>query len=264
MMHIAPLDPDRFSDTVDYYVKHRIRYDDRLIVRISKEACLAPTHRVLDLGCGPGFLANQLAPFAKEAIGVDPNETMLDAARAEADTLKLDNVSYRLGSSFDLSIVDGPFQLVTMGRSFHWMDRPATLQQLDEMVADDGAIVLLSDRMYEAPENDWWQRFTEIYDSFRNSDEFMPHRKGWVPHVSVLIRSAFSDLQQFSLFAHHCWTIDDVIGLALSRSNMTGTKLGSRKELFEGAVREALAPFLVDDHLYSLVEQTAIMARRPH
>ncbi|MGI9502889.1 MAG: class I SAM-dependent methyltransferase [Geminicoccaceae bacterium] len=246
-----------------YYVKHRIRYDDRLILRISKEACLTSSHRVLDLGCGPGFVANQLAPFARETIGVDPSKTMLDAARAEADALGLDNVDYRLGSSFDLSIVDGPFQLVTMGRSFHWMDRPATLLQLEELIAEDGAIVLLSDSMYDAPENEWWRRFTEIFEDFQNSDDFMPRRKGWEPHVSLLIRSAFSDVQQFSLFAHHRWTVDDVIGLALSRSNMTDSKLGPKRDSFVAAVRQSLTPFVVDDHLCSLVEQTTIMARRP-
>ena len=243
-------------------MKHRIRYADRLIRQISAEAGLTLSLRALDLGCGPGFIANQLAPLAREVIGIDPNKAMLDAARHEAKACGLDNVSYSLGSSFDLSIVEGPFQLVTMGRSFHWMDRTATLLSLEDLIAKDGVIALLSDQTYDAPENDWWVRFTEICGDFGNANEFMPHRKGWEPHVSLLMRSVFSDVQKFSLFAHHSWTIDDVLGLALSRSNMTDSKLGRRKAEFEAAMHEALAPYVTDGHLCSLVEQTAIMARR--
>ena len=261
--HIAPFDPDRFDDAVSYYVKHRIRYADRLIHQIGAAAGLTSSLRALDLGCGPGFIANQLAPLAREVVGIDPNNAMLDAARMEAKACDLNNVSYLLGSSFDLTIVRRPFQLVTMGRSFHWMDRMATLSSLEGLVADDGAIALLSDQTYDAPENEWWQRFTEVCGDFGNSDEFIPHRKGWEPHVSVLMRSMFSDVQTFSLLAHHRWTIDGVIGLALSRSNMTESKLGHRKAEFEATLHQALASYVTDGYLYSLVEQSAIMARRP-
>ena len=144
------------------------------------------------------------------------------------------------------------------------MDRAATLLRLEDLVAEDGAIALLSDDAYDAPENDWWRRFMEVCDSFRVSDDYMPHREGWEPHISLLIRSAFSDIQQVSLFAHHRWTIDDVIGLALSRSNMADSKLGPKKKSFVAAVHQSLAPYLVDDHLVSLVEQSAIIARRPN
>jgi hypothetical protein len=39
----------------------------------------------------------------------------------------------------------GKFRLVTMGCSFHWTDRDATLRTLAEMVVSGGVIVLIND-----------------------------------------------------------------------------------------------------------------------
>jgi ubiquinone/menaquinone biosynthesis C-methylase UbiE len=40
------------------------------------------THRILDLGCGPGQLALAFAPLAGEVLGIDPEPEMLRIARA--------------------------------------------------------------------------------------------------------------------------------------------------------------------------------------
>lgn len=264
-MLVAAYEPDRFEDAVPYYLKHRVRYADRLIRRIVKEGSLTSSSRVMDLGCGPGFIANSLSPFVGEVIGIDPNERMLEAAREEAKAAGIDNVTYRLGSSFDLSIVDGPFQLITMGRSFHWMDRVATLDALDALVAPNGILALLSDNKLEAPENKWWDAFVEVCSAFTPVDACSkPHRsKDWEPHQSVLMRSPFADVSHIGFFSHLSWTVDDLIGLALSQSGTTSRRLGDRKIAFEQAMSDALTPFAGDGQLTALVEHTATIARRP-
>jgi len=261
---VASFDPKRFDNTVPHYVKHRLRYDDQLICRICAEAGLDQSCRALDLGCGPGFITNQLAPFASDVIGIDPSNVMLEAAQTEAKARGLNNVAFYRGSSFDLSIVEGPFQLITMGRSFHWMDRLATLVCLKDLLTQDGCIALLSDEVWETPQNEWWQRFSEICDSFGEASDFMPRNKDWEPHVVLLMRSAFSDVQTFSQFKPYSWTIDDLLGLALSRSTMNSCRFGPKKAAFETMMRDTLAPYVTDRHqLESFVEQKAIIARRP-
>lgn len=263
-MHVAPFEPDRFEDAVPYYQKHRVRYADQLIGRIAAEASLSASSRVLDLGCGPGSIANMIAPLAGEVIGIDPNETMLAAARKQAKTVGVDNVTYRVGSSFDLSIVDGPFQLVTMGRSFHWMDRVATLEALEGLVAPNGVVALLSDYEPKAPENAWWETFQNVRRAFRREDEFgrVQRSNQWEPHISILKRSAFSDVMHVGFYGHVTWTVGDLIGLALSQSSTTLRRLGDKKAAFETAVREALEPVAEDGELTVLVEHAAILARR--
>ena len=259
-----PFEPDRFEDAVPFYLQHRVRYADRLIGWLAAESSLTASSRVMDLGCGPGFIANTIAPCAGEVIGVDPNERMLNAARREATAGGIDNVTYLVGSSNDLSVVEGPFQLVTMGRSFHWMDRFATLEALDGLISDGGVIALLWDAKPEAPENAWWQVFIGLCREFESKDDFWKERrsKDWEPHVSILMRSAFSDVTHIGFFEHRHWTVDGLIGLALSQSGTTEKRLADRKTEFERAIRDALLPLSDEGRLTSLVEHSATLARR--
>jgi SAM-dependent methyltransferase len=259
-----PLEPDRFEDAVPHYIEHRVRYADRLIERVAEAASLTPSSKVMDLGCGPGFIANRIAAFAGDVVGVDPNERMLEAARQEAVAMGVDNVVYLVGSSFDLSIVDGPLQLVTMGRSFHWMDRTATLAALNGLVASDGVVALLWDQKPEAPENAWWETFKDVCREFEAKDDFWKERrsKDWEPHVSILMRSAFADVTHLGFYEHRQWTVEDLIGLALSQSGTTSGRLGDKMAAFEQAVRDALTPLADEGTLTGLVEHSATLGRR--
>ena len=108
------------------------------------ELCaLNDTHKILDLGCGPGQLAMAFAPFLREVTALDPEPEMLKIARKNASGGHF-NLRFVLGGSDDLGPQLGRFQAATIGRAFHWMDRPATLKQLDAMLEPDGAVILFS------------------------------------------------------------------------------------------------------------------------
>ncbi|MBV9537727.1 MAG: class I SAM-dependent methyltransferase, partial [Acidisphaera sp.] len=139
-MQVLPFEPRRFRSAAQHYLAGRPAYADRLIARVVALCGLAPSHRVLDLGCGPGQLARAFAPFASDVIGMDPEPEMLRVA-AEA-CAGIGNIRWVEGSSYDLSAALGRFRLVTMGRSFHWMDRHDTLRRLDALIDADGAIAL--------------------------------------------------------------------------------------------------------------------------
>ena len=98
----------------------------------------------------------------------------------------------------------------------------------------------------------------------RSEDEFgrVQRSNQWEPHISILKRSAFSDVMHVGLYAHVAWTVGDLIGLALSQSSTTFRRLGEKKAAFETAVREALEPVAEDGELTALVEHAAILARR--
>ena len=61
---------------------------------------MAPQHRVLDLGCGPGPLARGFAPLVRDVIAVDPSPEMLAEARVLAG--QATNIRFVAGSSYDL------------------------------------------------------------------------------------------------------------------------------------------------------------------
>ena len=264
-MTIPELKPDRFEDAVPHYLTGRLRYDPRLIRNLVAETGVGTASRVLDLGCGPGFIANAMAPYAGSVTGMDPNARMLEAARKEAAGLP--NVTYVEGSSFDLSGLTPGLQLVTMGRSFHWMDRDATLAALDPLVAPDGAIALIGDHVINGPQNDWYRAMNA-----KARDAGMPkadaetahrHSDAWEPHPVPLLRSAFCDLASIGVIATHRWSWDMLESLIASRSGTTRAILGDDFGPLMDEIRGAIGAPDADGHWTSIHEHFALIARRP-
>jgi SAM-dependent methyltransferase len=66
-----------------------------------------PSHRLLDLGCGPGEHAALLASHGFDVVGIDASPSMLDTARAN---LRSPAVAFVLGDLAELDVlVDGTF-----------------------------------------------------------------------------------------------------------------------------------------------------------
>ena len=133
MMDKIPFDAHRFETAAKHYLAGRPAYAPLLIKRVAALLGLRRTHRVLDLGCGPGQLALAFAPLVKQVTGMDPEPEMLRVAAANAREAGID-LKLVQGSSYDLAPVLGRFRLVSIGRAFHWMDRADTLKRLDELI----------------------------------------------------------------------------------------------------------------------------------
>src|SRR5215472_284873 len=134
--------PRRFRSAAQHYLAGRPAYSPRLIRHVAQFTGLTTNNRVLDLGCGPGMLAGAFAPLAGEVIAVDPEPEMLRIAETEFGGIW--RISFVHGSSFDLSPALGYFRLVTMGRSFQWMDRVETLRRLDKLIEPGGTVALFN------------------------------------------------------------------------------------------------------------------------
>ena len=132
-------DAHRFKTAAQHYVQGRLDYPQELIERVVSLTGLHRHHRVLDLGCGPGFLAAAFALHVDDVVGIDPEPAMLEQAVVYAAERGA-AVKLVQGSSYELGNHLGRFRLVTMGRAFHWMDRSATLDALARIVEDDGVV----------------------------------------------------------------------------------------------------------------------------
>lgn len=67
--------------------------------------------RILDVGCGGGVLAEELARVGLEVTGIDPAPESIEAARAHAAVSGL-SIDYRTGTGEHLPFADGSFELV--------------------------------------------------------------------------------------------------------------------------------------------------------
>jgi SAM-dependent methyltransferase len=257
-------DPRRFRTTVPFYARYRLSYPDTLIARVADFVGLAPGDAVMDLGCGPGLLAVPFAKLGMRVTAVDPEPEMIAACRAAAEEAGV-TVDVRQGSSFDLPADVGPFRLVTMGRSFHWMDRAATLAALDGRVTADGALALFHDDHPRTAENAWRGKLRDLGNAFGR--ERSPHvvaaqTAGYRSHESLLMASAFGRLSGLSEFLRRTITADEIVGLAFSLSTTARDKLGDKAGAFEADLRAALAALSPDGRFTEIAEMEALVARR--
>ncbi|MBV8447520.1 MAG: methyltransferase domain-containing protein [Hyphomicrobiales bacterium] len=262
--HVAPFLPDRFRSAVPYYVEGRLDYPPRLIGNLAAWLGITKDARVLDLGCGPGFLAMAFAELGCATVGIDPDKAMLAAAKDLASKRGVD-CEFREGSSYDLSPALGCFKLVTMGRSFHWMDREATLATLDTVVEPGGAVALFHDHHIKCRENRWVEAFEGARSRFEHRDEFTKRRQSGEidAHATMLLNSSFSCLDMMGMIERRRITLDGLVSRALSFSASSPEKLGKQRQQYEAAVRDAVTPFAESGALMELVEFSALVARRP-
>ncbi|MHB8813770.1 MAG: methyltransferase domain-containing protein, partial [Steroidobacteraceae bacterium] len=202
--------------------------------------------------------------FARAGMRVtaaDP-EPMLAAAGEAARASGL-TVTLWSGGSNDLTPDMGPYRLVTMGRSFHWMDRAATLERLDRIIAPDGATVLFNDEHPGTAENRWRDVLEDVVSRYgRNEEPVILERKSrdYRTHESYLLASRFNVLEAISIVIRKPITIDEIVGRALSMSTCSPEKLGPRIGAFEAELRDALAG---SGDLTEIASLVALIARRP-
>ena len=255
-------DPRRFRSTVPFYARYRLRYPDSLISRVIVQAGLRSGDAVMDLGCGPGLLAVPLARLGMKVTAVDPEPDMVEACASAAREAGVSLVVVQ-GSSFDLPA--DSFRMVTMGRSFHWMDREATLKALDGVVTQDGALAFFDDDNPKTAENAWHNAVREIGIKYgRNTSPNVQLRLAtdYRNDHSLLLDSAFERVVGLSEIVRRQITDDEIVGLAFSLSTTSPERLGERAPAFEADLRAALAALSPDGRFTEIAELSALVARR--
>ena len=113
---------------------------------------------VLDLGCGTGLLAVEIATSGKRVVGADPAAAMLDVARGRPGGdrvrwVEADARAMRLGETFDLIMMTGhAFQVFLTSE-----DRLAVLSTIAAHLSPDGRFIVDS----RNPAVEEWREWTQ-------------------------------------------------------------------------------------------------------
>jgi len=159
----------------------------------------------------------------------------------------------------------GRFDLVTIGRAFHWMDRARTLETLDKLIRPNGAVALFATRHPTLPENGWFKDYDAIIDSYGESDSPRRARRSpdWVPHEAILLDSPFCELERASVIERRLTPLDGFVSRALSYSISSPGRIGGRADELTSAVRANLSPYATGGMIPEVVESEALLAFRP-
>lgn len=107
-------------------------------------ATVAAPNRVLDLGCGTGYLLRTLAsryPGAEQLAGIDAAPAMVKTANTDTHDARL---TFAVGVAEQIGYPDETFDLIVSTTSFdHWTDQQAGLRECARVLRRGGRLVLV-------------------------------------------------------------------------------------------------------------------------
>jgi SAM-dependent methyltransferase len=112
---------------------------------------------VLDLGCGTGILARNLASRVDRVDALDISRPMIEEARRQPGG-DAANIRWIIGAA-ESALVDPPYALVVAGASLHWMDWNIVMPRLADMLTPGGVLAIVGDHTVPPP---WWDELLPV------------------------------------------------------------------------------------------------------
>jgi hypothetical protein len=157
----------------------------------------------------------------------------------------VENIEWVNKGSGELSVDLGPFRLVTMGASFHWMDRDAVLRTLYEIVVLNGGVAIVDSGGGSEVPNDWNEAVQDVIRRWlgerrRAGSGYFEQPKD--RYEDIVARSSFRgpEIWRHEHRAENGVDIDGIVGKLYSTSYCSPAVLGDKKVPFERDLRETL------------------------
>ena len=237
-------DSTLFDGAPYYYARYRPKYPSQLYEKLAHGFNLNGTGRLLDLGCGTGLISLAFRNHFEQIIGLDPDSAMLAEAQQEAIAVNVKNITWLEQSAEQISRDLGTFKLITIGRAFHWMDRPLVIERSYELLQPGGGLVLLATQGEDPwkDETPWKQSALAVVKKWLG--ERRRAGQGWwvdphPTHVELLAQSSFPSQVLYETAYEQVWTIDSFIGYLYSTAFCLRSFLPD-PQAFETELRETL------------------------
>lgn len=256
-----------FEGTAEYYRQHRSGVPADVAVILVEATSPRRPRTLLDVGTGTGFVVEALQAHFDDVLGIDIDPDLLQVARDAVHPRPGQRLRFVEASAEDFEAPNGwTADLVTICRTFHWLDRSAVLARLDQLVTADGVVAIFGDNSIWAANAAWKREIKTILAEFLGEqrragegDYLRPSRS----YTDDLDESPFSNWTQVVVPVRRTRTLDSVIGYLHSTSFAAPRLFGDRMEEFDRALRERLPEHAVDRAFVDENEFGILLARRP-
>jgi SAM-dependent methyltransferase len=262
-MREGNVDMGRFATTVGLYEQFRPPYPPEFFRNVAARLKLSSEQALIDLGTGPALLALGFAPYVGRVVGVDPEPRMLTAAR-ERIVRAGRHVDLIEGRAEDLPDDIGRFDLVSIGRALHWMDRDLLRPVLERLVTPDGAIAVCASGSVRDGRNAWLITYNEARRAWSDERLWADSRQGGRVHRDLgfaLEGTSFQVGETIQVETTHELSVADLARRILTFSSSSPAALGDKIDAMIADIEARLKPFSEDGVLTEIVVSTAQVAR---
>jgi SAM-dependent methyltransferase len=247
----------RFATIASLYEQFRPPYPPEYFRTVAQKLGFSKQNALIDLGTGPGLLALGFAPYVGRIVGVDPEPAMLEAARKAAARAG-QGFTLIEGKAEALPADIGTFDVVTVGRALHWMERKAIAALFERLVAPAGAIVICSARSAADGRNSWLDEFNAARRFWSGSSEGERHRQDF---EAVFQGTRFRLTDSITVESSHEIGVSDLAQRVLTFSTSSPQVLGDKANAMLHDIEQRLLPFSRDGVLTEIVLSRADVAR---
>jgi SAM-dependent methyltransferase len=141
---------------------------------------LDPDMIVLDVACGAGHVAEQVAPHVRQVVGIDLTPSLLKLGAERLSEAGITNVLLQEGNAAELPFLDASFDLVVCrGAMHHFLHPEQPITEMARVCRPEGRVVV-SDMVATSAEAR--ERFDQVH---RNLDP---------SHAAALLEAELADL----------------------------------------------------------------------
>jgi len=111
----------------------------KIIVKIILSWLQKEPDTIIDIGCGTGLSTIIWNDFAKNIIGIEPNNDMRTTAEKNAGS---NRIEFKKGVSNETNLPSECADIITVSQAFHWMDIDSTLTEFYRVLKKGGVLAL--------------------------------------------------------------------------------------------------------------------------
>jgi ubiquinone/menaquinone biosynthesis C-methylase UbiE len=143
---------DQFTRQAVPFAEMHARDEAEIHRLLIETAGIGPEDEVLDVACGPGLVACEVARAARHVTGVDLTRAMIEQAEARQRALGLSNLTWAVGDAQPLAFPDAAFSRVITRYTYHHFTDPAGVFAEMIRVCRPGGRVTVCDVFTTSPE----------------------------------------------------------------------------------------------------------------